>query len=200
MTDDDRDGERVVRCPVEGCDAEKLARGMHLHILRSSDAAHGDQGEYPGGVDLDNLEEVGRESVDVDYPESRASESVSRRCPYCRQHFSGKNGVLIHLGQMSGRGNHPEGASELHEPEDFAVIQLDEDVVGVVEPVSDDHDKESREDGQDSEVPPSASFTKEEIAYIYEVMSEADIDDEDLRMLLQQKFLQTLDREEGRTR
>lgn len=193
MSDDDRDGERVVRCPVEGCEAEKLARGMHLHILRSSDAAHGDQGGYPEGVDLDNLEEVGRESVDVDYPESRASESVSRSCPYCRQHFSGKNGVLIHLGQMSGRKEHPEGASELHEPEDFAVVRLDEDenVVGVVEPVSDGH----REDGRHSEVPPSASFTKEEIAYVYKVMSEADVDDEDLRMLLQRKFLQSLNRE-----
>jgi len=27
--------ERTVICPVEGCDAEKLARGMHLHVLHS---------------------------------------------------------------------------------------------------------------------------------------------------------------------
>jgi uncharacterized C2H2 Zn-finger protein len=197
MTDDDRDGERVVRCPVEGCHAEKLARGMHLHILRSSDAAHGEQGEIPAGVTLDNLEEVGRESVDIDYPESRASESVARMCPYCSSPFKGKGGVMRHLGLVEGRKDHPPNANALHEPEDFVKVRLDKDdnVVGVVESVSDDHDEVNREDGQDGEVPPSVSFTKEEIAYIYEVMSEADIDDEDLRMLLQQKFLQTLDRE-----
>jgi len=38
MSEDDRDGERgerVVRCPVEGCDAEHPSRGLHLHLMRS---------------------------------------------------------------------------------------------------------------------------------------------------------------------
>lgn len=134
MSDDDSDGERVVRCPVEGCNAEKLARGIHLHILRSVGDGHGDQGEYPEGVTLDDLEEVGREEVDVDYPDERASESVARICPYCQTPFKGKNGVLIHLGQMAGRKNHPENASEVHESTDFPVVELDadENIVSVV--------------------------------------------------------------------
>ncbi|QGX95837.1 hypothetical protein EI982_14125 [Haloplanus rallus] len=197
MNDDDRDGERVVRCPVEGCDAEKLARGIHLHILRSSDAAHGDQGEYPDGVTLDNLEEVGRESVDVDYPESRASESVSRRCPYCRQHFSGKNGVLIHLGQLAGRKNHPEGASELHEPEDFAVIRLDEDenVISVVKnaPVvySGDPDEMNESDGKEA----FATFSREQMDHLYRVISDAGVEDERVKTMLQRPYIDHRNRE-----
>jgi len=43
--------------------------------------------------------------------------------------------VLIHLGQVEGRKNHPANASEVHEPGDFPVVELDEaeNVVAVVE-------------------------------------------------------------------
>lgn len=203
MTDDDPEesGEKVVSCPVEGCDAEHPTRGLHLHLMRSVGDGHGEQGDYPD-VDVDDLKEVGRQDVDVDYPNKRQSESTARMCAYCSSPFKGKGGVMRHLGLVEGRKDHPPNANALHEPEDFVKVRLDEDdnVVGVVESVSDDHEEVNREDGRHSEVQPSASFTKEEIAYIYEVMSEAGVDDEDFRMLLQQKFLQTLDREGGRTR
>lgn len=199
MTEDNREkrGERVVRCPVEGCNAEKLARGIHLHILRSVGDGHGEQGEYPEGVTLDDLEEVGREEVDVDYPEERKSESVARLCPYCGKPFRGKEGVMIHLGQMAGRKNHPEGASALHDPADFAVVELDEreNITSVVSgPRAED--RENTGDGAaDDDVEPSATFTKDEIAYLFETISDAGIEDERLRLMLQRKLLQSLDRE-----
>lgn len=199
MNDDDpeRNGEKVVRCPVDGCDAEHPTRGLHLHLMRSVGDGHGPQGEYPE-VDVDDLEEVGREAIDVEYPEDRRSESVARICPYCSSPFKGKGGVMRHLGLVEGRKDHPPNANALHEPEDFPVVRLDEDenVVGVVENVSDDDDEANRGEGGDDEVPPSATFTRDEIARIYEVMSEADVDDDGLRLLLQRKFLQSLDRDD----
>jgi peptide subunit release factor 1 (eRF1) len=112
-----------------------LTRGLHLHVLRKNDETHGPQGEAPPGLHVDNAETVGSRPVEVDYPEERASEDVARLCPYCQTPFKGKNGVLIHLGQVAGRKNHPGNASVVHEPSDFPVVELDEDenVVAVVE-------------------------------------------------------------------
>lgn len=199
MSDDDPEesGEKVVACPVEGCDAEHPTRGLHLHLMRSVGDGHGEQGDYPD-VDVDDLREVGRQDVVVDYPEERKSESVARMCPYCSSPFKGKGGVMRHLGLVEGRKDHPPNANALHEPEDFTVVRLDEDenVVGVVENVSANDDEANREEGGGGEVQPSASFTRDEIGYIYEVMSDADVDDEGLRILLQRKFLQSLDRDD----
>lgn len=190
-------GEKVVRCPVEGCDAEHPTRGLHLHLMRSVGDGHGEQGDYPD-VDIDDLEEVGREEVSVNYPEERESETVARLCPYCGNPFRGKEGVMIHLGQMTGRKNHPPNASAVHEPADFAVVELDEDenITSVVSrPRSEDRDN-TGDGAADDDVEPSATFTKEEIAYLYEVISEANIEDERLRLMLQRKFLQSLDRDD----
>ena len=130
-----RNDERVVRCPVDGCDAEVLARGINLHILRSRGNGHGPQGEVPDCISLDHLETVGAREVELNYPEERRVESVARLCPYCGKPFKGKHGVLIHLGQIKGRKNHPHNASEIHQPEDFPVVELDENnnVIAVVE-------------------------------------------------------------------
>ncbi|CQR49832.1 hypothetical protein [Haloferax massiliensis] len=135
QTNPHRNAEKVVKCPVDGCEAEKLSRGMHLHVLRSAGNGHGPQGEVPEHLDFENLEEVGTREVEVNYPEERKTESVARLCPYCGKPFKGKNGVLIHLGQVEGRKNHPANASEVHEPGDFPVVELDEveNVVAVVE-------------------------------------------------------------------
>jgi len=199
MSEDDRDGERgerVVRCPVEGCDAEHPSRGLHLHLMRSVGDGHGEQGDYPV-VDIDDLEEVGRKEVAVDYPDERESESIARLCPYCGDHFSGKEGVMIHLGQMAGRKNHPPNASAVHEPADFAVVELDEDE-NITSVVSHPRDKEMEKSGEvagNDDAEPAAIFTKEEIGYLYGVMSDAGVEDERLRLLLQRKFLQSLDRD-----
>jgi hypothetical protein len=123
---DHRNDERTVKCPVEGCDATPLARGINLHIRRSSGGGHGPQGEIPDGVSLDNLETVGAREVEMDYPDERESEQVARLCPYCERPFRGSNGVLIHLGQVGGRKNHPENAGEKHTADEFPRVEVDE--------------------------------------------------------------------------
>lgn len=127
--------ERTVRCPVESCDESLLARGVHLHVRRTSDDEHGQQGEVPDGVTFDNLETVGTEEVTMDYPSKRENEDVARMCPYCERPFRGKHGVMIHLGQVAGRKNHPKDGPQRHDPDDFAIVHVDENenIVKVVE-------------------------------------------------------------------
>lgn len=118
--------ERTVHCPVDGCDETPLARGVHLHVMRSVGDGHGPQGEVPPHVDLSDLETAGTRAVSMDYPEHRQTEQVARLCPFCRQPFRGKQGVQIHLGQVSGRNDHPEDARERHDPEEYPIAHLDE--------------------------------------------------------------------------
>jgi len=127
--------ERTVRCPVEGCEETPLARGVHLHVMRSDGDGHGPQGDVPDHLDFENLETAGDREVEMDYPETRDSETVMRLCPYCERPFQGKKGVMIHLGQTAGRKNHPENPRDLHDPDDFAIVHVDENqnVVEVVE-------------------------------------------------------------------
>jgi len=127
--------EREVHCPVEGCDETPLARGVHLHVIRSVGDGHGEQGEVPHGVDLDDLEPSGTREVQMEYPEHRETEKVMRLCPYCGLPFHGKHGVLIHLGQTAGRKNHPEELPENFDPDSLTIVQVDEhdNIVEVVE-------------------------------------------------------------------
>lgn len=188
MTENDREerGERVVRCPIEGCDAEHPSRGIHLHIMRSVGDGHGDQGDYPA-VNTDDLVEVGRKAVDVDYPDERESESVARLCPYCRQPFSGKEGVMIHLGLVAGRKGHPENASEVHDPDDFprAERDADENLIGVVSSQQ-NCDAEGRGSlGKvESEESPFVTLSKSEVSYLCGVLNDAGVDDERVTMML----------------
>jgi|GEM_PF-6649404 len=186
MTEDNPEerGERVVRCPVEGCNAEKLARGIHLHILRSSDDRHGEQGEVPREVSLDNLTEVGREEVNVDYPEERESEAVVRLCPYCQNHFSGKEGVAIHLGLVEGRRNHPVNAAAAHTPDDFPVVKLDEkeNIISVVE------SGKNVDEGDDEEA--FATFTKSEVDCLSDAIKEAGLQNEQAGMIIRRAYLE----------
>jgi len=117
--------ERTVRCPVEGCDATPLARGINLHLRRSTGEGHGPQGDVPEHISTDTLETVGEREVKMDYPEERESETVTRLCPYCSKPFEGENGVLIHLGQLAGTKNHPEDAGEFHSEADFPEVEVD---------------------------------------------------------------------------
>jgi hypothetical protein len=194
MTEDNREerGERVVACPVEGCDATPLARGVNLHILRSSGGGHGEQGDFPDDVSLDDLEEIGRKEVSVNYPDDRESESRARLCPYCRQHFSGKSGVQIHLGQMSGRKNHPPEASALHDPEDFPVVELDEDenITSVVSNPR-DVDRENTGDEADGEEA-FTTFSRTQMDYLYQTLSAAGVKDERVKMMLQRPYIDPL--------
>jgi hypothetical protein len=78
--------ERTVRCPVDGCDATPLARGINLHINRSSGGGHGPAGEVPSDISLDNLETVGEREVEMDYPEERDNETHARLSPTVVRH------------------------------------------------------------------------------------------------------------------
>jgi hypothetical protein len=130
-----KNDEKTVKCPVEGCEKEVLSRGLHLHVRQTTGEGHGPQDELPEDIDLDKAEEVGSREVEMEYPEERESEQVARLCPYCERPYRGKHGVMIHLGQVAGRKDHPEDAPEQHEPNDFAIVHVDENenVVEVVE-------------------------------------------------------------------
>lgn len=120
-----RNDERTVRCPVEGCDATPLARGINLHLNRSSGDGHGPRGEVPDHISTDNLETVGTESVEMDYPEERQNQKHARLCPYCNETFAGVQGLMIHLGQTAGRKNHPANPKDRHEAGDFPRVEVD---------------------------------------------------------------------------
>ena len=186
-TNPHRNQERVVKCPVEGCDAEKLARGIHPHVRLSSGDGHGPKGEVPEHLDFESLEDAGTKEVELNYPEERAVESVARLCPYCGVPYKGKHGVLIHLGQVAGRKNHPPNASSVHEPEDFPVVELDEDenIVGVVSSKAG-----SERDAQESEEAPAfAQYTQEEVNYLYKAFHSAGVEDEVAKRLLQRPYV-----------
>jgi len=118
--------EKTVRCPVEGCEKEVLRRALHLHVRQSSGNGHGENGDIPPDLDLDEAEVVGTQDVTMNYPDERDAEEVARLCPYCERPFKGKHGVMIHLGQIQGRKDHPQNASEKHEPDDFAIVHVDD--------------------------------------------------------------------------
>ena len=127
----DNNGERVVRCPAtypDGtqCEKEVLSRGLHLHVLRKSDEAHGPQNDIPPELDLSEAEVVGSQTVEVDYPEEREKEDVARQCPYCRQVFRGKQGLEIHFGQVVGRKNHPKDRDEFPDATECPIVRVDD--------------------------------------------------------------------------
>lgn len=119
-----KNNEKTVLCPV--CDDEVLARGLHLHVMRSSNDGHGERGEVPDNIDLEEAEEAGTAEVEMNYPEQRDTEQIARLCPYCERPYRGKHGVMIHLGQVEGRKDHPKNATEKHDPSDFAIVEVDE--------------------------------------------------------------------------
>jgi len=123
---DQGSSETVVKCPVEGCDAEKLSRGIYLHVRQSKGNGHGPQGETPTGLSLDNLESTGTQKVSMDYPETRNTESVGRECPYCKEVFRGKQGVMVHLGRAAGEGQHPKDPKQNHDGSEFSIVRTDD--------------------------------------------------------------------------
>lgn len=133
MGTDQKNSENIVKCPVEDCNYEGLSRGIHLHIRQSSDEKHGPNGEVPDNIDLSNMEVVGKESVDVNYPDKRNVEDVVRLCPFCGRAFNGFHGIKIHLGQKKGQGVHPEDIDI--EKNDCPIAHVDQDmnVVEIVE-------------------------------------------------------------------
>jgi hypothetical protein len=125
MTNHENDEPRV-NCPVEDCDATPLARGINLHVRRSSGNGHGPQGEVPDAITFEDLDTVGTGKVEMDYPEERDTDNAGRRCPWCGKLFAGTQGVRIHLGQVAGRDGHPEDAPEQYDPRDQSRAEEEE--------------------------------------------------------------------------
>jgi len=59
---------------------------------------------------------------------------------------------MIHLGQMEGRKNHPENPKDKHDPDDFAIVHVDDDenVVEVVEENTSMPSTERRQEREES--------------------------------------------------
>ena len=119
--------ERIVKCPVDRCGSENLARGIHLHIRQSEGNGHGEHGEIPEGINLSNLETVGRKDVETEYPQDREEDNIPRLCPYCNRTFQGERGIKLHLQHIDGKENHPEGISEGYHEKQFPQVSLDKD-------------------------------------------------------------------------
>lgn len=173
-----KNDEKTVKCPVEGCEEETLSRGLHLHVLRSSGNGHGPQNDMPENLDLDKAEVVGTREVEMNYPEERESEQVARLCPYCERPFRGKHGVMIHLGQTAGRKNHPENPKDLHEPDDFSIVHVDEDD-NVVEMVDEDTTMPSTEQRREAEADQDVgSLEPDKVRAYIEDLREQGLDEE----------------------
>lgn len=134
-------GEKVVKCPVPNCEAEKLRRSIHLHIRQSSGGGHGEHGDTPDtykDMDTSELEVVGVKNVNFNYPDERdEQDDTVRLCPYCGQSFDGYRSLAIHVGQAANKPEeekHPEDASDKLEPENAPIAQVDakNDVIEIV--------------------------------------------------------------------
>ena len=154
-------GERTVKCPVEGCDHTGPSRGLHLHVLRKSGGGHGEQNDVPPDLNLANAETVGRQEITVDYPETRKTENVARQCPYCGQVYRGKQGLAIHFGQVVGRKNHPANRDEFPDASDCAIVHVDGDqnIIEVLE-------------ADESNVMPSTRLRRQDSDRVEQLLSE----------------------------
>jgi len=148
--------ERTVRCPVEGCDATPLARGINLHLNRTSGDGHGPRGDVPDHISTENLETVGERKVEMDYPDERDTEQHARLCPYCNQTFAGVQGLKIHLGQTAGRKNHPMNPKDRHEPRDFPRVEVSSK--GNIQSAVDTPDGEQTENTEKDAIPTARVF------------------------------------------
>lgn len=144
---------------------------MHLHVRQSSGGGHGPHGDIPDSIDLDDLEVVGHQDVSVNYPDERNNEQVARLCPYCKQPFTGIQGIMIHLGQKGGSGVHPEDGPEKIEKEDCPVAKVDEDrnVIEVIEEGTLMPSTKRRRSGV---------IDREKVIDFIEALEDRDIDDE----------------------
>jgi len=174
-----KNDEETVKCPVDGCGKELLARGLHLHVLQTAGSGHGKSGEIPADVNLDNAEVIGAKEVEMEYPEERESENVQRLCPYCERPFRGKQGVMIHLGATAGRKNHPENAAERYNLDDFPIVRVDENenVIEVVEKGISLPSTERRQEQQEDEGSMN-SISEEEIREHIQNLRDQDLEDE----------------------
>lgn len=121
--------EDEVQCPIEGCEEQPTARGLHMHIFHTDDPDG--QGHYPRfsvppDFDPDDIEVVGKREVTMDYPDSVELEDTEYLDTYTGKSYQGKRGLMIHLGQMEGKENIPEDVTDRHDADDFPIVETDE--------------------------------------------------------------------------
>lgn len=122
--------EDTVECPIDGCDTETLARGLFMHIFQTDDPegeGHFPRGEVPSHINEEEIKVTGEEDVDVDYPDTQNLEKANYLDTYTGKAYQGKRGLMVHLGQMSGKDNIPEDVTERHEANDFPIVEVDDD-------------------------------------------------------------------------
>jgi hypothetical protein len=124
-----RNLEDKVVCPIEGCDSETAARGLHLHIYHTDDPegeGHYPRGEVPPDFNKDNIEVIGKQSIQMDYPDEQELEDAKYLDTYTGKAYKGKRGLMIHLGQMEGQENIPSNVTDRHDADDFPMVKVDE--------------------------------------------------------------------------
>jgi hypothetical protein len=123
--------EKKVRCPVEGCDAEPLRRGLFLHIFNTDDPegeGHGPRHTVPDSIDVDKLTGAGVRRVNINYPEHQNLDTDTKYLDtYTGKVYNGKRGLMVHLGQVAGKNNIPENVTSLHDADDFPIVEVDDD-------------------------------------------------------------------------
>ena len=180
------DANDVLVCPVEGCSKEnEYERGIYLHILWSVGNGHGEQGEVPEELGLEKPPISGPQDQVINDPVDYPARRIARICPYCGDTFYGENGVLIHLGKLAGKKNHPVNASDVHEPEDFPIVELDDndDIIGVVSSRA-ACPGETRDESESDEGGADVTLSKDQFDYLRVLIYE-ETDDERAKQILQ---------------
>jgi hypothetical protein len=122
--------ENKVRCPVEGCDKEVLARGLFMHIFQTDDPegeGHYPRYQVPPDIDQEKIKITGKEEVEMDYPDEQSLDEAYYLDTYTGKAYKGKRGLMVHLGQKAGRDNIPSDVTKRHSAEDFPLVKIDDD-------------------------------------------------------------------------
>jgi hypothetical protein len=122
--------EDEVRCPIDGCDSTAVARGLHIHVYQTDDpegSGHYPRGEVPPDFDPKAVEVEGQKEVEMDFPQRLNMQETEYLCTFCGSSFQGRRGLFIHLGQSAGKNNIPENVTDRFEPDDFPIVETDDD-------------------------------------------------------------------------
>ncbi len=119
------DGEPQKDCPL--CGKTVHAKGLHTHVMQSSDEIHGKFREVPEGFDSSSVKTVNKKST-VDFKQSKSSGTSRKRlylCNWCNEILKGERGYKIHVSKCSGDVLHPDDASI--EDQQYSTIACDDD-------------------------------------------------------------------------
>jgi hypothetical protein len=98
-----------------------------MHIFQTDGKGHGPRKSVPEGLLDEPPQEVGETAKNIDYPESVSLGDEMRLDTYTGQVFKGKRGMMIHLGQKAGQDNIPKNVTNMHDGDDFPIVEVDDD-------------------------------------------------------------------------